>query len=93
MFITKAVVATRVGLNSNFEFESAHELLMILNWNSTFAKPMNFNLNLVSVKSMNFNLNVLIKHSMYLIFSNQNLHVKVVIYKLVKKTRNRSEHN
>ena len=49
---------TRVGLNLNFEFESAHNLLM----NLTFAK------------SMNLNLNVLIKYSIILIFSNQNLH-------------------
>ena len=36
------------------EFESAHELLM--NLNSTFAKPMN--LNLVFSKSMNLNLKI-----------------------------------
>ena len=52
------IIITRVGLNLNFE--STHELLMKLNLNSTFAKSMN--------------LNVLIKHSMNLIFSNQNLH-------------------
>ena len=45
-------VVIRVGLNLNFEFESAHELLM--NLNSTFAKSMN--LNLVFSKSMNLNL-------------------------------------
>ena len=49
------IVSTRVGLNLNFEFESAHELLMNLNLNSTFAKSMklNSNLNLVFSKSMN----------------------------------------
>ena len=41
----------RVGLNLNFEFESAHELLM--NLNLTFAKSMN--LNLAFSKSMNLN--------------------------------------
>ena len=45
---------TRVGLNLNFEFESAHELLM--NLNLTFAKSMN--LNLVFFKSMNLNLKI-----------------------------------
>ena len=49
---------SRVGLNLIFS--------------STFAKSMNLNLNSVFAKSMN--LNVLIKHSMNLIFSNQNLH-------------------
>ena len=44
------------------------------------------NLNLIFAKSIN--LKVLIKHLMNLIFSNQNLHVKVVIYKLAKKTQN-----
>ena len=52
------VVDTRVGLTLNFEFGSAHKLLM--NLDATFAKSMN--------------LNVLIKQSMNLIFSNQNLH-------------------
>ena len=46
-------VKSGVGLNLNFEFESAHELLMNLNLNSTFAKSMN--LNLVFSKSMNLN--------------------------------------
>ena len=52
------------------EFESVHELLM--NLNSTFTKSMN--LLLIFAKSMNLNLKVLIKHSMNLIFSYQNLH-------------------
>ena len=51
------------------EFKSAHEILM--NLNSTFTKSMN--LILIFAKSMNWNLKVLIKHSMNLIFSNQNL--------------------
>ena len=50
---------TRVGLNLNFEFEFAHELLM--NLTLTFIKSMN--LNLIFAKSMNLNLKVLIKHS------------------------------
>ena len=50
----------------NFEFVSAHELLMNLNptfaksmnlnWNSVFAKSMN--MNLVFLKSMNLNLKI-----------------------------------
>ena len=44
-------VITRVGLNLNVEFESAHEILV--NLNSTFAKSIN--LNLVFSKSMNLN--------------------------------------
>ena len=47
-------VVSRVGLNLNFEFESAHELLMNLNLNSTFAKSMNLNFDFS--KSMNLNL-------------------------------------
>ena len=39
---TLSHVPITVGLNLNFEFESAHELLM--NLNSTFAKSMNLNL-------------------------------------------------
>ena len=35
----------RVGLTLNFEFESAHKLLINFNFNSTFAKSMNLNLN------------------------------------------------
>ena len=54
----KASLMGSLGLNLNFEFESAHKLLMHLNLHSTFAK------------SMNLNLNVLIKHSTNLIFSN-----------------------
>ena len=53
---------SRVGLNLNFEFQSAHEILM--NLNSTFAKSMNFNFNLVFSKSMNLNLNLKIKNKM-----------------------------
>ena len=34
-------VGARVGLNLNFEFESAHELLMNLNF--VFSKSMNLN--------------------------------------------------
>ena len=56
----------------NLNFESAHELLMNLNLNSTFAKLMNLilvfsksmNLNLVFSKLMNFNLNLKIKNKM-----------------------------
>ena len=50
----KRAVLTRVGLNLNFE--SAYELLINLNLNSTFAKSMN--LNLVLSKSMNLNLKI-----------------------------------
>ena len=58
-----------------------------MNLNSTFTKSMN--LILIIAKSMNLSLKVLIKHLMNLIFLNQNLYtVKVVIYKLVKKTEN-----
>ena len=67
MFVlaTAALVAARVGLNLNFEFESAHEFLT--NWNLVFSKSMN--LNFVFSKSMNLNfgfstsmnLNILIK--------------------------------
>ena len=62
------LLQTRVGLNLNFEFESAHELLMNFNFNlnSTFAKPMNLNLNLVFSKSMNLNLNLVFLKSMNL---------------------------
>ena len=60
---------TRVGLNLNFEFESAHELLLNLNFvfsksmnlNLIFSKSMNLNLNFDFLTSMN--LNILIKHS------------------------------
>ena len=58
----------------NFEFESAHELLM--NLNSTFAKSMNLNLNLNLVFSKSINLNL----SMNLVFSrsmNLNLNLKI----------------
>ena len=62
----RLLVETRVGLNLNFEFESAHELLMNLNLNSTFPKSMNLNfdfsksmnLNLVFSQSMNLNLKI-----------------------------------
>ena len=54
-----------MNLNSTFANSS-------LNLNLVFSKSMN--LNLVFAKSINLNLNVLIKHSMNLIFSNQNLH-------------------
>ena len=54
------------------EIEAAHELLMNLNLNSTFAKSMNLNLffsksmnlNLVFSKSMNSNLNLKITKKM-----------------------------
>ena len=49
-------VIFRVGLNLNFEFESAHELLMNLNF--VFSKSMNLNF----VFSTSMNLNILIKH-------------------------------
>ena len=50
----------------NFEFVSAHELLMNLNLNPTIAKSMNsnsvfaksMNMNLVFFKSMNLNLKI-----------------------------------
>ena len=48
---------SRIGLDIKFEFESAHELLMNLNLNSTFAKSINLNLSLVFANSMNMNLN------------------------------------
>ena len=44
-----------VRLNLNFEFKSAHELLMNMNLNSTFAKSMNLNL-AYFFKSMILNL-------------------------------------
>ena len=59
----------RVGLNLNFEFESAHELLMNLNF--IFSKSMNLNLNFVFSTSMN--LNILIKHSTNFEFFDLNL--------------------
>ena len=46
----------------NFEFESAHELLM--NLSLAFAKSMNLNLNLVFSQLMNLNLNLKIKNKM-----------------------------
>ena len=72
----KRALAIRVGLNLNFELESAHELLMNLNLNlnSTFAKSMNLNLNLNFdfSKSMNLNLNL------NLVFSkSMNLNLKI----------------
>ena len=77
--MNKDVITTRVGLNLNFEFESAHELLMNLNLNSTFAKSMNLNfdfsksmnLNLVFSKSMNLNLNMNLKIKNKMNGSNQ----------------------
>ena len=67
-YTTAKSVGTRVGLHLNFEFESAHEILM--NLNSAFATSMNLNLgfsksmnlNLVFSKSMNLNLNLKIKN-------------------------------
>ena len=56
------VVLTRFGLNLNFEFESAHEFFMNLN----FVISKSLNLNFVFFKSMN--LNVFIKHSTKLDF-------------------------
>ena len=47
---------TRVGLNLDFESESAHEVWIKLNLNATFAKSINLNLNSVFSKSMNLNL-------------------------------------
>ena len=69
-----ALESNRVGLNLNFEFKSAHELLMNLNLSldSTFAKSMNLNLNLVFSKSMNLNLNLVFSKSM-----NLNLNLKI----------------
>ena len=59
-------VHSRVGLNLNFEFESAHELLINLNLNSnsTFAKSVNLNMNFDFLKSMNLNSNLKIKNKM-----------------------------
>ena len=65
-------LTTWVKLNLNFKLETAQELLINVNLNSTFAKPMN--LSLVFAKLMNLNLKVLIKHLINLISSNQNLH-------------------
>ena len=67
-------LTSRVGLNLNFEFESAHELLinLNLNLNSTFAKSMNLNLNFDFSKSMNLNLNLVFSQSM-----NLNLNLKI----------------
>ena len=63
-------VTSRVGLNLNFEFELAHELLMHLNL--TFAKSMNLNLNLDFSKSMKLNLNLVFSQSI-----NLNLNLKI----------------
>ena len=59
-YMSSKMVVVRAGSNLNFEFESAHELLINLNLNSTFAKSMNLNLNvyLIFAKSMNLNLNM-----------------------------------
>ena len=76
-------IETKVGLNLNFEFESAIELLINLNLNFVFSKSMNLNLNLSFSKSMNLNLNfvfstsmnlnILIKHSTNFEFFGLNL--------------------
>ena len=55
-------VTSRVGLNLNFEFESAREFLMNLNF--VFSKSMN--LNFIFSKSMNLNLNFVFSTSMNL---------------------------
>ena len=71
--------ATRVGLNSNFEFESAHEFLMNLNLNFVFSKSMNLNfvfsksMNLNFVFSKSMNLNILIKQLTNFEFFDSNL--------------------
>ena len=70
-FLTFAELC-RVGLNLNFEFESAHELLMNLNLNSTSAKSMNLNLNSVFSKSMSLNLILVFSKSV-----NLNLNLKI----------------
>ena len=59
---------SEVGLKLNFEFESAHEILM--NLNSIFAKPMN--LNLVFSKSMNLNLVLSKSMNLNLVFFKVN---------------------
>ena len=58
MLLNHYPILSTVGLNLNFEFESAHELLMNLNLNSTFVKSMNLNLNLVFSKPKNLNLKI-----------------------------------
>ena len=57
----------RVGLKLNFEFESAHELCMNLNF--VFSKSMILNF----VFSKSINLNILIKHSTNLDFFDTEL--------------------
>ena len=51
-------VKSGVRLNLNFEFESAHELLMKLNMNLKLIFAKSMNLNLVFSKSLNLNLNL-----------------------------------
>ena len=68
------IVSGRVGLNLNFEFESAHKFLMNLNFvfsqsmylnlNFVFSKLMN--LNLIFLKSMKLNLNFVFSRSINL---------------------------
>ena len=84
------MVINTVGFNFEFEYESAHELLINLYLNSTFAKSMNMNLN--SISAMSMNLNVLIKHPKNLIFSNQNLHCESSDLQTGQKD-SASEHN
>ena len=68
---------SRVGLNLNFEFESAHEFLMNLNF--VFSKSMNLNfissqsINLNFVFSTSMNLNILIKQLTNFEFFDLNL--------------------
>ena len=86
-FCHVSTLGSRVGLNLNFEFESAHELLMNLkfvfsnsmNLNFVFSKSMN--LNFIFSKSMNLNfvfstsmkLNISIKLLTNLEFFDLNL--------------------
>ena len=47
-----------VGLNLNFEFETAHKFFMNLNFVSSKLINFNLNLNLIFLKSMNLNFKI-----------------------------------
>ena len=50
----KQMVLSRVGLNSNFEFESAHEFSINLNLNFVFSKSMNLNIFIKQLTNFEF---------------------------------------
>ena len=87
---------TRVELNLNFEFESAHELWMnsnfvfsnSLNLNFVFSKSMNLNLNLIFSKLMNLNLYFVFSTSMNLnILIKHSTNFEFFHLNLTKQTR------